>query len=149
MLSRLVMLDSLQPDWTVALQAPLSVGFLGKNTGMGCHFLLQVSSQSRDWTLISCISCIASRFFTRWVIKCPWVKTCCTARYERILCSLLPITYLPSYWVPYYSQAMFLINSKFSQGSFSTEGFLTAESVIPSSLNCYCLTHFWCILTTK
>ena len=31
--------------WTVALQAPLSMGFLpdspGKNTGVGCHFFLQ------------------------------------------------------------------------------------------------------------
>ena len=27
--------------WTIALQAPLSVGFLAKNTGVGCHFLLQ------------------------------------------------------------------------------------------------------------
>ena len=27
--------------WSVALQAPLSMGFPGKNTGVGCHFLLQ------------------------------------------------------------------------------------------------------------
>ena len=27
--------------WTVAQQAPLSVGFPGMNTRMGCHFLLQ------------------------------------------------------------------------------------------------------------
>ena len=27
--------------WTVAHQAPLSMGFPGKNTRMGCHFLLQ------------------------------------------------------------------------------------------------------------
>ena len=27
--------------WTVALQAPLFMGFPGKNTGVGCHFLLQ------------------------------------------------------------------------------------------------------------
>ena len=27
--------------WMVAGQAPLSVGFSGKNTGVGCHFLLQ------------------------------------------------------------------------------------------------------------
>ena len=26
--------------WTVAYQAPLSMGFSGKNTGVGCHFLL-------------------------------------------------------------------------------------------------------------
>ena len=27
--------------WTVALQAPLSMGFPSKNTGVGCHFHLQ------------------------------------------------------------------------------------------------------------
>ena len=27
--------------WTVALQAPLSMGFSSKNTGVSCHFLLQ------------------------------------------------------------------------------------------------------------
>ena len=27
--------------WTVARQPPLSMGFSGKNTGVGCHFLLQ------------------------------------------------------------------------------------------------------------
>ena len=30
--------------WTAAHQAPLSMGFPGKNTGMGCHFLLQGGS---------------------------------------------------------------------------------------------------------
>ena len=28
----------------------------GKNTGAGCHFLLQESSQTRSWTHISCVS---------------------------------------------------------------------------------------------
>ena len=28
-------------SWTVALQAPSPMGFPGKNTGVGCHFLLQ------------------------------------------------------------------------------------------------------------
>ena len=40
------MLSCVQPFatltlWTVALQAPLSMGFPRKNTGVGCHFLLQ------------------------------------------------------------------------------------------------------------
>ena len=30
--------------WTAAHQAPLSMGFPGKNTGMGCHFLLRGGS---------------------------------------------------------------------------------------------------------
>ena len=33
---------------------------LGKNTGVGCHFLLQGSSRSRDQTHVSCISCTAA-----------------------------------------------------------------------------------------
>ena len=28
-------------SWTVALQAPLLMGFCSKNNGVGCHFLLQ------------------------------------------------------------------------------------------------------------
>ena len=34
-------LSTLCNPWTVALQAPLSMGFSSKNTGVGCHFLLQ------------------------------------------------------------------------------------------------------------
>ena len=36
-LSRSVVSDS-ATLWTVACQAPLSVGFPGKSTGAGCHF---------------------------------------------------------------------------------------------------------------
>ena len=36
-----VMSDSFATPWAVALQAPLSTGFPGKNTGPSCHFLLQ------------------------------------------------------------------------------------------------------------
>ena len=32
---------TLETPWTVALQAPLSMDSTGKNTGVGCHFLLQ------------------------------------------------------------------------------------------------------------
>ena len=31
----------LATPWTTARQAPLSMGFPGKNAGVGCHFLLQ------------------------------------------------------------------------------------------------------------
>ena len=30
-----------ETPWTTAHQAPLSMEFLGKNTGVGCHFLIQ------------------------------------------------------------------------------------------------------------
>ena len=39
-LSRSVVSDSATP-WTVARQVPLSMDSPGKNTGVGCHFLLQ------------------------------------------------------------------------------------------------------------
>ena len=40
-------------------------GFPGKNTGVGCHFLLQGIFQPRDRTLVSCITyCIAGGFLT-------------------------------------------------------------------------------------
>ena len=32
---------TLATPWTVDYQAALSMGFSGKNTGVGCHFLLQ------------------------------------------------------------------------------------------------------------
>ena len=32
---------TLVTPWTIACQAPLSMGFPGKNTGVGCYFLLQ------------------------------------------------------------------------------------------------------------
>ena len=35
----------------------------GKNTGVGCHTLLQ-DSWPRDWTCVSCVFCIANGFFT-------------------------------------------------------------------------------------
>ena len=47
--------------WTVARQVLLSMDFSGKNSGMGCHFLLRGSSQPRDWSQVSCIVGI---FFT-------------------------------------------------------------------------------------
>ena len=38
----------------------------GKNTGVGCHFLLQMIFRCRDWTHISCI---AGRVFTVWATR--------------------------------------------------------------------------------
>ena len=36
-------------SWTVAHQAPLSMDFPGKNTGVGCHFLLQQGDQTSQF----------------------------------------------------------------------------------------------------
>ena len=42
--------------WTVACQAPLSVGFSSKNIGVGCHFLLQGNfpTQELNPSLLHC-----------------------------------------------------------------------------------------------
>ena len=48
----------------------------GKNTWVGCHFLLQGSSWLRDWTHGPWVSCIVGRFFTTsttWEAKI-WLK---------------------------------------------------------------------------
>ena len=42
-------------SWTVAHQAPLSMGFPGDNTGVGCHFLLQDIFPTQDQTQVSYI----------------------------------------------------------------------------------------------
>jgi len=47
--------------WTVAHQAPLPWAFSGKNTGVGCYFLLQGIFLPMDQTHNSCIAGI---FFT-------------------------------------------------------------------------------------
>jgi len=37
--------------WTRACQSPLSWNFPGKNTGVGCHFLLQGIFPTQEWNL--------------------------------------------------------------------------------------------------
>ena len=47
--------------WPHVLQLPrllCSGDFPGKNTGVGCHFLLQETPWPRDGTHVSCVSCI-------------------------------------------------------------------------------------------
>ena len=52
--------------WTIACQAPLSVEFSSKNTGVGSHSFLQriFPTQGLNW-----VSCIAGRFFTIWATR--------------------------------------------------------------------------------
>ena len=40
---------TLATPWTVARQAPLSMGFLRQNTRVGCCFLLQGIFQTQGW----------------------------------------------------------------------------------------------------
>ena len=53
--------------WPPRLLCPLD--FPGKNTGVGCHFLLQGIVLTQCWTWVSWISCTEGRFFTQWAIR--------------------------------------------------------------------------------
>ena len=50
--------------WTVAHQAPWSMEFPGKNTGVGCHSLLQWIFLTQGSNPCPYVSCIAGKFFT-------------------------------------------------------------------------------------
>ena len=49
------MFNSFATSWTVFCEAPLFMGFLSRNTRVGCHFLSRRSPRPKDWTPISCI----------------------------------------------------------------------------------------------
>ena len=49
---------------TLAHQASLLMGFSRQEHWSGCHALLQEIFQTQDQTWVSCVSCIAGRFFT-------------------------------------------------------------------------------------
>ena len=64
--SRSVMSDSLRPRGLQPTRFLHPWDFLGKNTGEGCHYLLQRSSRPRDWTQVSRI---VGRRFTVWATR--------------------------------------------------------------------------------
>ena len=55
------MSNSLWPNGLLPARPLCSWDFPSKNTGVGCHFLLQEIFRPRDQT---CVSCLAGRFFT-------------------------------------------------------------------------------------
>ena len=58
--------DSLRSHGLSPAMLPCPWNSPGKNTGGGCHSLLQGSSWPRDWTRVSCI---AGRFITFWATR--------------------------------------------------------------------------------
>ena len=55
--------------WTIAYQASLSMGFFRQEIlEWAAISFFRGSSQPRDQTPISCVSCTAGRFFTQWAI---------------------------------------------------------------------------------
>ena len=55
-------------NWTAACQAPLPWDFPGKNTGVGCPFLLPGSSRPRDRTHVSFVCCTGRSILYHWAI---------------------------------------------------------------------------------
>ena len=53
--------------WTVAYQAPLSMGFSRHSTGVDCHFFLQGTSRPRDRTQVSHI---VDRRLIKTIMRC-------------------------------------------------------------------------------
>ena len=69
--------------WTIACQAPPSMGFSRQNTGMVAISFSRGSSWPRDWTQVSHI---AGRFFISWATR----KPLCTYTYTDILVYFFP-----------------------------------------------------------
>ena len=59
--SHSVLSDLLKPLGLLPIRLLCPRNFPGKNTGVGCHFLLQGLFRPRDRTHISCVSCIGRR----------------------------------------------------------------------------------------
>ena len=81
--------------WTIACQAPLSQEFSRKNTGGGCHFLFsRRSSQPRDRTQVSCVSC-----FGKWILyHCATIGSCSVTIIHACLRKYYELYYLKSQW---------------------------------------------------
>ena len=80
-----VVSDSLRPNGLLPGQLLFPWNSPGKNNGVGCHSLIQGSSQPRDQTEVSCT---AGRVFTNWATKItaskmlPWVLWAVLANYQ-------------------------------------------------------------------
>ena len=72
--------------------------FWGKNTGKGCHFLLQGSSWPRDWSLVSCVSCIGNQILYHGfpVPPCTTWEAQIQKRPKAVLCLTQPLG-IPSF----------------------------------------------------
>ena len=70
-LSRFSRVQLFVTPWTVAHEAPLSMGFSRQEYWSRLPFPFQVTSQSRDQTQVSCT---AGRFFTTWTTGKPSFK---------------------------------------------------------------------------
>ena len=77
----------LATPWSIAHQAPLSMKFPGKNTGVGCHFLLQGLFLTQG---VSCLGRQILYYWTTWeapnTIITSWSRGClCVWCYDKKL----------------------------------------------------------------
>ena len=81
------MSNSLLPlDWSLPGSSPWD--FSGKNTGMGCHSLLQGTFPTRDWAFISCIGRRVLYHRATWeVLYMHWAVLCLVAHSCPTLCN--------------------------------------------------------------
>ena len=63
-----VVSDSLWPHGLYPARLLSPWDFPGKNTGVGCHFLLLAIFPIQDQTRVFWVSCIAGRFYTTWAV---------------------------------------------------------------------------------
>ena len=68
--------------WTIVCQAPLSVGFQGKNPGVGCRFLPPGVFPTLDRTPVFCFSCVAGGFFTAEPLGRPFEGLTCLSQHR-------------------------------------------------------------------
>ena len=71
LLSCSLMSDTLWPHGLRPAKLLCPWDFPGKNTGGGCHFLLHGIFPHRDWTCVSCLSCIGRQILyhcTTWEV---------------------------------------------------------------------------------
>ena len=88
----------------------------GKNTGVGCHALLQGIFLTRDWTRVSCM---AGRFFTSWVIR--------EAPNGNQFSSVARVRLFATPWIAACQASLSINNSR------SSLKLMSFESVMPSS----------------
>ena len=93
--------------WTVAHQTPLSLDFPGKNTGVGCHALLQGNLPNSGIEPMSLESpALTGGFFSTsaiweapgWMIKAKVINSSLSMENARLMCTCLHfiLSFLPS-----------------------------------------------------
>ena len=93
-----VLSNSLRPSWTEAHQAPLHGIFPARILEWVAISSSRESSWPRDRSCVSCVSCIAGRFSTRWAIRKALSPSCLHGTWLLVV-SRLHLISLASYFL--------------------------------------------------